>query len=66
MFGIDFDEYFEKELLELEELECDGLVSINKDKIEVNPEGRLLVRNIAIVFDIYSKTKEKPTFSRTI
>jgi len=66
MFGIDFDEYFEKELLELEELECDGLVSINKDKIEVNPEGRLLVRNIAIVFDIYSKAKEKPTFSRTI
>ncbi len=65
-FNIDFDEYFEKELLELEELEKDGLVSITDDKIEVNPEGRLLVRNIAIVFDVYSKTKDKPTFSKTI
>ncbi len=65
-FGIDFDTYFEKELLELEELARDGLISISEDKIEVNPEGRLLVRNIAIAFDIYSKTKDKPTFSKTI
>ncbi len=65
-FNIDFDTYFEKELLELEELEKDGLINMSDYKIEVNPEGRLLVRNIAIVFDIYSKVKEKPTFSKTI
>lgn len=66
MFNINFDSYFERELLELEELEKDGLISMNDEKIEINPEGRLLVRNIAIVFDVYSKAKEKPTFSRTI
>jgi len=65
-FGIDFDAYFEKELLELEELARDGLISISEDKIEVNSEGRLLVRNIAIAFDIYSKAKDKPVFSKTI
>jgi len=66
MFNINFDSYFKRELLELEELEKDGLISMNDEKIEINPEGRLLVRNIAIVFDVYSKAKEKPTFSRTI
>ncbi len=65
-FGVDFDEYFEEHEEELRSLEKDGLISITNNKIEVNPEGRFLVRNIAYVFDVYSKTKEKPTFSRTI
>ncbi len=65
-FGIDFDEYFAPELEQLKELESDGLINLKPDKIEINPVGRFLVRNIAIVFDIYSKAKEKPTFSKTI
>ncbi len=65
-FNIDFDSYFEQELNELKELEMDGLLSITKDSIKINPLGRLMIRNAAMVFDIYTKNKKEQKFSRTI
>ncbi len=51
--GIEFDMFFKDELENLAPMEKDGLVSLSRYKLEVKPLGRLLVRNIAMVFDAY-------------
>lgn len=66
MFGIDFKTYFEKELEELKEMEEDGLVKLQEDRIRILPVGRLLIRNIAMVFDAHIRKKKELKFSRTI
>jgi oxygen-independent coproporphyrinogen-3 oxidase len=48
-FCIDFDQYFAAELEQLFELTRDGLIHYD-DKITVTPKGRLLLRNIAMIF----------------
>ncbi len=52
-WGISFCEYFASECEELSAMQQDGLLSINKQNIEVFPRGRLLIRNICMVFDVY-------------
>ncbi len=64
--GIDFDEYFRQEMEELKQLEDDGLIRIYPDRIDVTPAGRLLIRNIAVTFDIYTKAKKEQKFSKAI
>ena len=64
--GIDFDEYFKQEMEELKQLEYDGLIRIYPDRIDVTPAGRLLIRNIAVTFDIYTKAKKEQKFSKAI
>lgn len=66
LFGINFEEHFERELEELADMQKDGLLRLKDRAIEVLPEGRLLVRNIAMVFDQYVRQKKEPKFSRTI
>ncbi|SHK42210.1 oxygen-independent coproporphyrinogen III oxidase [Thermocrinis minervae] len=66
MFGVPFEEHFEKELQELKSMEEDGLLKIEDRTIRVLPEGRLLIRNIAMVFDQYTRSKQEERFSRTI
>ena len=45
----------------------DGLVDMNESEIRVNQPGRLLVRNICSVFDLYLRTNnEKTGYSRAI
>jgi oxygen-independent coproporphyrinogen-3 oxidase len=67
MFAIDFHEHFAPELLQLEQMEIDGLLEMDGDSIRVTPPGRLLLRNIAMAFDEYLKqAEEKPRFSRVI
>lgn len=65
-FDCDFDEYFAAEQLELHKLEADGLVRLSRNHIEVTPAGRLLVRNVAAVFDIYLNQKALKNFSKAI
>jgi oxygen-independent coproporphyrinogen-3 oxidase len=67
-FGIDFDEHFSEELVQLRVLERDGLVRFDDGRIEVAPLGRIFIRNIAMVFDAYLSTTEarKQTFSKTL
>mgnify|MGYP002639548049 CR=1 FL=1 len=52
-WSIDFKNYFQSELKELDEMVKDGLVSINDEFITVEARGRLLIRNICMVFDEY-------------
>jgi oxygen-independent coproporphyrinogen-3 oxidase len=54
-FGIEFDTYFARELEVLGELEADGLVTIaGGNRVELTfPLGRVLMRNVAAVFDAY-------------
>ncbi len=66
MFGIEFEDYFSRELEELKELVDDGLIRIRDRRIEILPVGRLLIRNVAMVFDVYLRTKKELRFSRTI
>jgi oxygen-independent coproporphyrinogen-3 oxidase len=65
-FGISFDDYFEGELEELKPMEEDGLLKLTGEGIEVLPLGRLLIRNICMVFDVYTKRRRERRFSRTI
>lgn len=64
-YHINFDEYFGQELDALKPLEADGLVSLSSKYIQVTEIGRLLVRNVAVVFDTYHLVQDKQ-FSRTI
>jgi len=52
-FPIKFRQYFEKELGKLKAFEDDGLLTIDDAWISVTPKGRLLIRNICMVFDRY-------------
>ena len=72
-FGIAFAQYFANELAVLTAAEgsaaADGLVSVAPDRIEVEPLGRMFVRNICMVFDKYLPLRTggpKPVFSRTV
>ncbi len=68
-FAIRFDDYFAQELEELDaEPVADGLLTITPEALAVTPAGRLLVRNIAMVFDrhLRARRSEAPAFSRTI
>ena len=72
-FAIDFDQYFATELTQLTAPQgspvADGLVTINDDRIEVQPVGRMFVRNICMTFDTYLAARTggpKPVFSRTV
>ena len=66
-FNISFDRYFAEEQPPLKTLEQDGLVELSPDTIRVTSLGRIFIRNIGMVFDVYlRRPKEKPVFSRTL
>ncbi|HIQ31760.1 MAG TPA: oxygen-independent coproporphyrinogen III oxidase [Aquifex aeolicus] len=66
MFDVVFEDYFEKELEELTELERDGLIELGDRRIRILPAGRLLIRNVAMVFDAYLRSGKELKFSKTI
>ena len=66
-YGVVFDKYFEKELHDLKPLEEDGLLHVYSEKIKITFPGRILIRNIAMVFDVYLREpKKEMKFSRTV
>jgi oxygen-independent coproporphyrinogen III oxidase len=65
-YGVRFSQAFASELERLRGFAEDGLVSIGKDKLEVLMPGRMLVRNIAMVFDRYLGQQNVERFSRTV
>jgi oxygen-independent coproporphyrinogen-3 oxidase len=65
-YGLRFAETFAPELKRLRGFEKDGLVSISAGKLEVQMAGRMLVRNIAMVFDHYLGQQTPERFSRTV
>jgi oxygen-independent coproporphyrinogen-3 oxidase len=65
-FSINFVDYFADELKQVKEMEADGLLALSDDEINVLPEGKLLIRNICMVFDVYLKANKEQRFSKVI
>ena len=66
-YRIDFDQYFATEMEELREYVREGLLEISPQWIEVTPKGRMLIRNICMVFDKYLRTRtEHARYSKVI
>ncbi len=64
-FGIDFAAYFADELSRLAPMQADGLLIVTTQGIQVLAAGRLLIRNICMVFDRYLAQKQQQ-FSKVI
>ena len=69
-FGGELAERYREELLQLQPAVADGLVIVEGDgSFSVTPLGRLLVRNVAMVFDAYLPEQErsgKRIFSKAV
>ncbi|WP_251358168.1 oxygen-independent coproporphyrinogen III oxidase [Kangiella sp. TOML190] len=52
-FSIDFDRYFESELIQLAGFADDGLIELSPEQILVTPVGRFFIRTICMQFDRY-------------
>jgi oxygen-independent coproporphyrinogen-3 oxidase len=74
-YPVRFADYFAKELAQLQAMEDDGLVTYDGQWLSVTLKGRLLIRNICMVFDRYlgmprlaedSAAAQPVKFSRTI
>lgn len=59
VYHIDFDQYFATEMKELADYEKEGLLDLSLQWIHVTPKGRMLIRNICMVFDKYLRTKQE-------
>jgi len=64
--NIVFSDYFPVELEELKVMVEDGLVSMDQEGITVATAGRLLIRNVCMVFDRYLREKNEQRFSKVI
>ena len=66
-FPIVFADYFAPELERLRALADDGLLTIGPDYLSVTVKGRLLIRNVCMVFDRYLADRQAaPRYSKTI
>jgi len=67
-YGFDFCDYFAPEIQQLEFQAADGLLEIDEDGLQVTAAGRLLLRNVAMVFDQYLADRNNGLrrFSRVI
>lgn len=65
-FGIDAVTYFIDEIKRLGEMQADKLVDMDAMGIRILPKGRLLGRNVAMVFDEYLERKHHNRFSKVI
>ena len=52
-FDINFADYFSIELSDLLPMQADDLLILSDDSIQVTPRGRMLIRNICMVFDLH-------------
>ena len=64
-YGIDFNNHFANELEALQDMQADELLTVNEKEIRVTPKGRMLIRNICMVFDAYLQ-HSKARFSKVI
>jgi oxygen-independent coproporphyrinogen-3 oxidase len=65
-FKINFDSYFVEELLQLQAMHEDRLIVLSPNKLVVSEAGRLLIRNICMVFDSYLRKQSTQRFSKVI
>jgi len=67
VWGIRFADYFAEELKRLQDMAEDGLLTLDETGIQVRPPGRLLIRNVCMVFDAYLDSKQsRNSFSKVI
>ena len=65
--SIKFSDYFSSEIERLSAMHDDGLIELNESSIRVTAKGRLLIRNICMVFDRYLADKNnQQRFSKAI
>jgi len=64
-FAIQFNEYFGEELKAIYAMQNDGLLTVDNKGINVLTAGRLLIRNICMIFDRYLNSKAQQ-FSKVI
>ena len=64
-FDINFQDYFSDSLAQLDDMHADGLLKLDNNSIKVMEKGKLLIRNICMVFDAYLAST-KTQFSKTI
>jgi oxygen-independent coproporphyrinogen III oxidase len=65
-FGISFQHEFAMQIQALESMQNDGLLTLTGKGIEVSEIGRLLIRNICMVFDRHLKPVEDRGFSKVL
>ncbi|SFD23399.1 oxygen-independent coproporphyrinogen III oxidase [Massilia yuzhufengensis] len=66
-FPIVFRDYFAPELAQLRQMQADGLVRLGPEWLTVTGKGRLLIRNICMVFDRYlAARQDRPRHSHTV
>jgi oxygen-independent coproporphyrinogen III oxidase len=65
-FGIRFRDHFAAELAEFKSMQADGLLDLTEHSLLVRPAGKLLIRNICMVFDTYLRASQKQRFSKVI
>ncbi len=66
-FGIDFRAHFADAVADMEGMAADGLIKLQEKSLQVLPAGRLLIRNIAMVFDEHLHNKgQEMKFSKVI
>ncbi len=65
-FGIDAITYFIEEIQQLGEMQADKLIDMDAAGIRIMPKGRLLARNVAMVFDEYLANTDDNRFSKVI
>lgn len=62
-----FQTYFAAEQTDLQQLSQLGLLNLTDEQLQVTPKGRLLIRNIAMIFDYYLRQKRtEAQYSRTL
>src|SRR3569623_1938552 len=65
-YAVDFPRCFAPELGELGPMAADGLIAVDERYIRVLPAGRLLIRNVCMVFDRYLREQRAQRFSKVI
>ncbi|NBX68903.1 MAG: oxygen-independent coproporphyrinogen III oxidase [Proteobacteria bacterium] len=65
-FGSDFKVEFESELRKLEDFSKEGILNLTSEGIAISELGRLVIRNVAMVFDAYLNLPGKATYSKTL
>jgi len=66
-YKIDFNNYFADEISRLALMRDDGLIEMNSQSIQVTSKGRLLIRNVCMIFDRYLNSKQNnQRFSKAI
>lgn len=66
--GVTFADYFAAELEQLQRFRDDGLVELDAEAVRVTPAGRMLIRNVCMLFDrhLQQDRERKTRFSRVI